>query len=111
MTTVHITESIWLNASDICSFDHLLETSGLTRSDLLDLVEAGIIEPSNQDPDDYLFSSNCIVIARTARRLRDDFELESRGLALALNLIRRADRLEAELAELRARFLQEKKTT
>ncbi|MEO6959400.1 MAG: chaperone modulator CbpM [Burkholderiaceae bacterium] len=109
MTTVHITESVWLNASDICSFDHLVETSGLTRSDLLDLVEAGIIEPSNHDPNDYLFPNNCIVIARTARRLRDDFELESRGLALALNLIRRADRLEAELAELRARFAQGKR--
>ena len=111
MTTIHITESVWLNASDICSFDHLVETSGLTRSDLLDLVEAGIIEPSNQDPNDYLFPSSCIVIARTARRLRDDFELESRGLALALNLIRRADRLEAELADMRARFIQVKKVT
>jgi chaperone modulatory protein CbpM len=109
MTTVHITESVWLNTSDICSFDHLVETSGLTKSDLLDLVDAGIIEPSNQDPTDYLFPSSCIVIARTARRLRDDFELESRGLALALNLIRRADRLEAELADMRARFTREGK--
>jgi chaperone modulatory protein CbpM len=111
MTTVHITESVWLNASEICSFDHLVETSGLARSDLLDLVEAGIIEPSNQDPSDYLFPSSCIVIARTARRLRDDFELESRGLALAMNLIGRLDQLEGELADMRARFTQGKKTT
>ncbi len=102
--TTHITEGVWLNTSDICSFDHLIEVSGLTRSDLSDLIEAGVIEPSNQDPGNYFFYTHCIVIARTARRLRDDFELDSHGLTLALKLLDRIDRLEADLADARARL-------
>lgn len=102
--TTHITEGVWLNTSDICSFDHLVEVSGLTRGDLLDLIEAGIIEPSNQDPGNYFFYTHCIVIARAARRLRDDFELDSHGLALALKLLDRIDQLETELIDARARL-------
>ena len=99
-----ITESIWLNTSDICSFEHVLEVSGLSAAELRELVEAGIIQPSNNDPGNYFFYTECIVVARKARRLRDDFELDTRGLALALNLLRRVDSLEAEIARLRARM-------
>ncbi|HEY9281166.1 MAG TPA: chaperone modulator CbpM [Eoetvoesiella sp.] len=102
--TIQITESVWLNTSDICSFEHLSEVSGLAKDDLLDLVETGVIEPSNKDPDNYFFHASCIVVARTARRLRDDFELDAQGVALAMSLLRRIDGLEAELASLRARL-------
>lgn len=101
MTTVHLSESIWLNSSDICSLAHITEVSGLTEHDILDLVEAGILEPTNDDPNNYFFRVDCIVIARKARRLRDDFELNPDGLALALNLLRRVERLEQELARIR----------
>lgn len=101
MTTVHISESIWLNNSDICSLAHIIEVSGLAEHDILDLVEAGILEPTNDDPHNYFFRVDCIVIARKARRLRDDFELNPDGLALALNLLRRVSLLEQELASLR----------
>lgn len=99
-----ITESIWLNTSDICSFEHVLEVSGLSAQELRELVDTGVIEPSNADPGNYFFHTECIVVARKARRLRDDFELDTRGLALALNLLRRMDDLEAEVAYLRARL-------
>ncbi|TFL08472.1 hypothetical protein CSC67_20630 [Pusillimonas caeni] len=99
-----ITESVWLNASDICSFEHVVEVSGLSAQELRELIETGIIEPSNDDPGNYFFHTQCIVVARKARRLRDDFELDTRGLALALNLLRRVDDLETEIARLRARL-------
>jgi len=99
-----ITESVWLNASDICSFEHVVEVSGLSPHELRELIENGIIEPSNDDPENYFFHMQCIVVARKARRLRDDFELDSRGLALALTLLRRVDDLESEIARLRARL-------
>jgi chaperone modulatory protein CbpM len=103
MTTVHISESIWLNDSDLCSLAHIVEVSGLAEHDVLDLVEAGILEPTNDDPHNYLFRIDCIVMARKARRLRDDFELNPEGLALALNLLRRVNQLEQELAGLRTK--------
>lgn len=101
--TVSMTESIWLNSSDICSLAHIVEVSGLTEHDVLDLVETGILEPANDDPRNYFFCVDCIVVARTARRLRDDFELNADGVALALSLLRRVSRLEQELAGLRTK--------
>jgi chaperone modulatory protein CbpM len=102
--TVQITESVWLNASESCSFDHLAQISGLGRDNLLALVDAGVLEPSNQDPNDYYFSVDCIMIARRARRLRDDFELNPNGVALAVNLLRRINDLESQLNDLRAKI-------
>ncbi len=102
--TVQITESVWLNASDICSFDHLAQVSGLGPDHLLALVEAGVLEPTNQDPHNYYFSIDCIVIARRARRLRDDFDLDPDGMALAVNLLRRINDLEAQVNDLHAKF-------
>jgi chaperone modulatory protein CbpM len=105
--TVRITESVWLNTSDLCSFQHLVEVSGLSASDLTDLIETGVIEPANQDPQHYMFQTHYIVLARTARRLRDDFELDAQGLALAINLLRRIEHLETELNSLYAKLSQE----
>ena len=104
--TIQITESVWLNASDICSLDHLVQVSGLSNDVLLNLVEAGILEPANKDPDNYFFPVSCIVVARKARRLRDDFELDAEGLAVAVNLLRRIDKLETQLQALQARLTQ-----
>src|SRR3546814_16501808 len=92
--TIQITESVWLNTSDTCSFDHVVEVSGLSKDELLDLVQTGAIEPSGQQRDQYFFHTHCIAIARSARRLSDDFELNPTGLALALNLMRSLDALE-----------------
>jgi len=97
-------EAVWLNTTDICSFDHVLEVSGLHPDELQHLVDTGILAPSNNDPDRYFFHTQCIVVARRARRLRDDFDLDPPALALALNLLRRMDDMQAELSELRARL-------
>ena len=43
------------------------------------------------------FSLHYIVIAKRARKLRDDFELDRHGVVLALTLMRRIDELQAEL--------------
>jgi chaperone modulatory protein CbpM len=99
--TISTSESIWLNNSDICSLAHIAEVSGLTEHDILDLVEAGILEPTNSDSHNYFFRTDRIAVARMARRLRDDFELNANGLALALNLLQQIRDLEDELASLR----------
>lgn len=95
--TIYRAEVVWLNESDACSLEHLVESSGLSHAELLYLVESGVIVPSNDDPAHQIFQAHHIAIARTARRLRDDFELDTQGLALALNLLGRIHELEAEL--------------
>lgn len=107
--TQHITESVWLNTSDICSLEHIAEVSGLSQEDILDLVNTGVLPPTNQDRGNYFFYTECVVIAHRARRLRDDFELDTQGLAVAMRLLRRVDELEAELANLKNRLLRGKR--
>lgn len=95
--TTYLAETIWLNEEGACSLDELAEMSGLTQDELHALIDSGVLEPITQDPKHYTFQLNYVVIARSARRLRDDFELDIQGLTVALNLLRRIQHLEIEL--------------
>src|ERR1019366_9307900 len=99
-----LVEAVWLNESEVCSLDDLLQASGLSQEELQEFIESGVIEPVERDADARVFRANCIVVARTARRLRDDFELDTHGVAVALNLLRRIRELEAELEDVYARL-------
>ena|SRR3990167_606277 len=99
-----VAEAVWLNESELCSLDDLLEASGLSAQELQEFIEIGVIEAIERDAQTRVFRANCIDVARTARRLRDDFELDTRGVAVALNLLRRIRELEAELEDVYARL-------
>jgi chaperone modulatory protein CbpM len=96
--STYLSETIWLNETEVCTLEHLAEISGLSTSELNELINSGSLEPVNQDPEHYLFQLHSIVIARTARRLRDDFELDIQGMTVAITLLRRIHSLEIELA-------------
>lgn len=102
----HIVEAMWLNDAGLCSLEQLAAYSGLTHAELQDLVEMGEIAPTSVDAENDLYQTHYIVIARTARRLRDDFELDTHGLAVALNLLRRIRDLEAQLTNAQAKLPQ-----
>ena len=95
--TVQISEAIWLNNDEVCSLQHVAAVSGLSEGDVLDLVETGVLSPVGNERGSHMFYTECIVVARKARRLRDDFELNADGLALVLKLLNRVDSLEAQL--------------
>lgn len=99
--SVQITETIWLNNDEVCSLQHVAAVSGLSEADVMDLVETGVLAPVSGEATSSMFYTECIVVARKARRLRDDFELNADGVALVLNLLRRVDALESELLGLR----------
>lgn len=96
--TVQRIESIWLNDIELCRIDHLAEVSGLSVDEIEDLVETGVIVPANPTAKPQYFQLRYVVTVNTARRLRDDFQLDRHGLALALRLLRRIEELETELA-------------
>lgn len=82
----------------------LLEASGLAREELIELVEFGVFEPAEASGQ-WLFASRCIVQARRAARLRDDFGLNAPGMALALAYLARIEALERRLRELECQLL------
>jgi chaperone modulatory protein CbpM len=95
-------EVLWLDEHRVVSLAELVEVSGLTESELLELVHTGAIPVRESRDAVYTFSARVVTVARTARRLRNDFELDTRGLGVALRLLERVSDLESEIARLRA---------
>jgi chaperone modulatory protein CbpM len=96
---LHLTETVWLNDTELCTLEHLAQASGLSRAELRDLIDCGTIVPAAENAGSEVFHLQYIIVARTARRLRDDFELNSQGMVLALNLLRRIEALERALSQ------------
>jgi chaperone modulatory protein CbpM len=80
------------------------EGDRLRLSELLELVDCGALTPDEDTPGQWVFGLRSLTIARTARRLREDFELEPHGAVLLLVFAERIRRLEEELRDLRARL-------
>ena len=66
-----------------------------------------MIVPVDTATQPHAFYLHSIVTVTTARRLRDDFELDLHGLLLALTLLQRLGETEAALAEVRAQLGQQ----
>ncbi|RJG06092.1 hypothetical protein D3870_08805 [Noviherbaspirillum cavernae] len=98
---MQVASAVWLNETELCSIEYLAEVSGLSVTDIRDLVDIGAILPAQGPTDDMdesqSFHLRYVVTAKKARRLRDDFELDRHGVAVALMLLRRIQDLEAEL--------------
>ena len=94
-----------LDSSATCSVDRLVDVSGLSIEETVLLIDTGVLVPVDPVAESPMFHLHCVAIANTARRLRDDFELDGEGLALVLTLLRRVNEAEAELASLRAHLL------
>jgi chaperone modulatory protein CbpM len=101
---LELTETVWLDERGSVTLVELAECSGLTESELRELVDMGALEPLDTAAPQWSFGSRCIVAARAACRLRDDFELDTSALAVALSLLERVRELEVELQRLRARL-------
>lgn len=103
MTLEH-TEAMWLDDCGELTVVELTRCSGLTADEVRDLVELGALAPIEARGPEPLFPPECIAAARTAARLRHDFDVDTRGLALALSLLERIQSLEAELKAVTAQL-------
>ncbi len=94
-------ELIWLDEQHEVSLEELAALSGLSLEELLLLVESGALAPISPteeiSPEDWQFSSQCIVSIRTLSGLKRDFELEPNSLGLMLALLERIRMLEFKL--------------
>jgi chaperone modulatory protein CbpM len=97
-----MTEIIWLNEAALCSFEHLADVSGLSIEELGELVDSGVLQPADRTAQPPLFRLGSLVMVNSARRLRDDFELDRNGLTLALRLLQRIAELERQVQALQA---------
>lgn len=103
---VELTEALWMDEQHLFSAAELIELSGLSAAELQYLVECDALLPLTgvEPAADARFGAECLALARTASRLRNDFDLDASGLALTLRLLDRIHELEAEVRLLRAQW-------
>ena len=102
--TVEYGDAVWPDERLTLSLRSVAEVSGLSEGELLQLIDCGALAPFSEASGQRMFSIQSIAVARTARRLRDDFELEPHGVAVLLAYLERIRELEAQLRALRARL-------
>ncbi len=100
---IEYSEALWIDERYDVPLAELAERSGLSESQLRELVDYGALAPVDPDAPQWTFQTRSIVAARTACRLYHDFELSPEGLAVVMGLVERVQALEAELRDLRAR--------
>lgn len=89
---------------ELIVFAEFESASGLTRSEIVELVEYGVFAPAGSGVDEWAFPESALALARVAARLRVDFELTPHGLALVLAYRERMQELERRLRELECRL-------
>ena len=99
-----IEQAMWLHEQHELLLEELCELSGLSETELRELVDYGVLAPIDSHAQHWTFSADRLIVARSARRLRKDFDLDPHGVALAVALLERVHDLEAELRDLRAKL-------
>ena len=99
-------EALRLDDESEVSFSQLVVLSGLSDSDLRELVDHGALTPINLEQSSWMFTSYCVVLARKAYRLSRDFELDAHAVSILLGFVEKIEALESELQALRAGALR-----
>ena len=97
-------QAIWLHERLELALEELCELSGLSEAELRELVDYGVLAPVDPDAQRWAFGADRLIVARSARRLRQDFDLDPHAVALVVALLERVRDLEEELRDLRAKL-------
>jgi chaperone modulatory protein CbpM len=99
---IEICEALRIDERGELSFMQLIEYSGLPEGELRELVAYGALAPHDPSAASWSFDASALAIARTAKRLRHDFELDANAISLLLSYVERIRDLEEQLRALRA---------
>jgi hypothetical protein len=86
---------------DPLTCDVVAETIGARRSLVLRLAREGLIETIEGETSELLLPRRAVVQLRRMQRLRRDLGVNFNGAAIILDLVRRIERLNGELLEIR----------
>ena len=102
--TTPIDDAFYLDAIAEVTWNELLSASGLPESEMIELVRYGAIVPRDPDAPSWTFEARWLAVAKTASRIRHDFELDPHAVSVVLCYVERIERLEEELRALRAKL-------
>ena len=97
-------ETTWLSVSEFT------QVAGLQQTDVVTLVEVGVLKPTGHSLGDWAFDSQAMGLARRLRRIREDLELDLdvHALALGFRLLERITELESALNRAQVAQLQDR---
>jgi hypothetical protein len=97
-------EATWLSVTEFT------QVAGLQQTELVALVDVGVLKPIGQSLNDWSFDSNAMTLARRLRRIREDLELDldTHALALGFRLLERITELESALNRAQVAQLQDR---
>lgn len=104
---VDTVSGIILEASASLSVDQLQQACAVELAFVVELVEEGVLElqaadanvAQTQPPENWCFSVECVQRLRTARRLQQDLEINTAGVAVILDLLDQVRALERKLTQ------------
>ena len=89
----------------LLSIGQTAQLSGICESDLLSLVEYGVLAPTAPESEPNTFDIGCVMKLQRAAMMRQDLALDSHGFALAVMFINQITGLEAQLQSTRHELL------
>lgn len=92
-TKISITACELLDDDLELSMDEFCSACSGTTQWVVELVEEGVVEPVNRTARDWRFTGTSLTRAQVAMRLRRDLDVNTPGIALALELIDEIRRL------------------
>ena len=97
-------ETTWLSVNEFT------QVAGLQQTDVVSLVEVGVLKPLGRTQNDWSFDSEAMTLARRLRRIREDLELDLdvHALALGFRLLERINELELALSRSQVAQLQDR---
>jgi chaperone modulatory protein CbpM len=99
-----IEDAMCLDAIAEVTWPQLVQATGLAESELRELVQYGALVPRDANSPTWTFEGRWLVVAKTASRLRHDFELDPYAVSVVLGYVERIQQLEAEIRTLRAQL-------
>jgi len=102
--TVPIEDALRLDSIADVTWTELLQASGLPEGELRELVRYGALVPRDPDAPAWTFEARWLVVAKTASRIRHDFELDPYGVSIVLSYVERIRLLEDEIRAMRAQL-------
>lgn len=99
--TIEFTQAYFVDEGLSFSLSQLTQQSGLSEEEIQALVESGAFSPADPRAAYWRFDAHCVIVARNARRVRDEFALaDAHSLAVVLRLLQRIQTLEENLKRL-----------
>ena len=78
---------------------------GLSVEEISVYIEYGIIQPSGDNSEEWIFSLADLQRLQKALRLQHDLEIDLTGVALAIELLEEIDNLQSKINQLQSKLL------